>query len=1090
MKCPRCGEINDEGFRFCRLCGAVLGAGGTPAESGPSSEQTVADVLTPSPAHVGTGRVPEKPPETVSKLVATGGLLSGRTYTIGPKGVSIGRDPAHCQVVIADDEISRLHAWIGFDDQGRVIVRDCKSANGTFVNQVQVEERVLHPNDEISVGTGARQRFRVESQQRAAAPAARNHPAPAGAVFGGQTSVIDASDLAAHAETAFAQETIAFKAGGALGHPHVDLIVDRYAVKTLDIPPEGLKVGRDAARCQIVMDHPSVSSLHAEILPGEGGVRLIDHSTNGTFVDGRRVTTVQLEDGGYITFGRYAGKSLIFRTGFEPEVKLEAVDLSRDRTTIGRDPSNDVCINHPLISKHHAEVIREGDKLTLVDLGSTNGTFVNGIKVKSHVLQPMDRIIMGPSELNFTGTALSRPMGAQVMRVDALDITYQVPDRATGQPRTLLDGVSLVIKPCELIGFLGPSGAGKTTLMNVLNGFRSPSGGQVLYNHAELYRNLERLKSGIGFVPQEDIVHRQLSVRKCLYYAARLRLPEDISEAEIDKRVEEMLETLRIDRARWDNPVSTLSGGQRKRVSIGIELLPQPGVLFLDEPTAGLDPRTETLMMMLFRQLANQGATIVITTHLLASFGVLDKVAVLVQGRLAFYGSGTKLLEYFQAEAPADIYDNLTDANTPEYGVELKQRFLESPLYREVIAEPLEGPAPTEARAQGPAGPAVDPPAAPKARRFMLRQFAVLARRNWDLKFNDRMQTAILFLQAPLVALLVGLMSNSPNQVRTLFMAMFGALWFGCSNAVREIVDEQTIYRRERQTGLTIPAYVFSKLAVLSFVSLAQCVSMIVILMAVKHSISLSLPEALTAVLVLFLVSVNGTLFGLVISGSVGTPEKALALFPLILIPELLFSGMFLPVNNLRTLVPVTVEDLFEGKFFAQPEAKAKAQQMVGKSAPAENPPVAALPEGELSHQVVGAVAPSPKVTAALHKYTPAPIEGMPAPIRLLSALAISRWGLESMADLCIHGSHSIEDSAYQIINTVSISLHPHDVDLLERGLEAPASQFATAGSFPLPSDLWTDESPYLGILLLFVVVMTTIVLLIMKRRDAIFLKG
>ena len=152
-----------------------------------------------------------------------------------------------------------------------------------------------------------------------------------------------------------------------------------------------------------------------------------------------------------------------------------------------------------------------------------------------------------------------------------------------------------------------------------------------------------------------------------------------------------MLDTLKLDPQRWDNPVATLSGGQRKRVSLGIELLPKPGVLFLDEPTAGLDPRTETLMMMLFRQLANQGSTIVITTHLLGSFGVLDKVVVLVQGRLAYYGPGTKFLEYFKAESPPDVYDDLTDNNTVPYALELKKKFQDAPLYQSLVVEPQTG---------------------------------------------------------------------------------------------------------------------------------------------------------------------------------------------------------------------------------------------------------------------------------------------------------------------------------------------------------------------------------------------------------------
>ncbi len=1075
MRCPSCGEINEAGFRFCRNCGSTL----------PETESDAPFIgVVKRPA-----AEPPTPPESqvTYKLLATAGLLSGRTFTIGPRGLLIGRDPSSCQVVLADDEISRTHAWVGFDETGQVIVRDRKSANGTYVNQVRVQERLLRPTDELAVGLDRRHLFRIE---RIAAQAPMPGTQHVASPQRGATQLIGRPQTTAEVEAVQQEEkvaggTVAIKLTDLMARPHVELIVDKYAVRTLEVSEQGLCIGRDAGRCQVVMEHPSVSALHAEIRIAGAKVSVTDQSTNGTFVNGVRVQTKELADGDYITFGRYAGKSLIFRTGLEPTLKVEKVDLAKDRIRIGRDPTNDVAINHPVVSKHHAEIVKQDGKFFVVDLGSTNGTFVNGIKIKRHQLHELDRIVIGPSELHFSGESLSHAPDTHVMRLDVQGINYEVTDRTTGRPRLLLDDISLVVKPRELIGLLGPSGAGKSTLMNVLNGFARPTAGGVLYNHVDLHQNLDSLKSTIGFVPQEDIMHKQLSVRRCLYYAARLRLPEDLSDEEINRRIDEMLEILKIDPQRWDNPVATLSGGQRKRVSIGIELLPKPGVLFLDEPTAGLDPRTETLMMMLFRQLANQGSTIVITTHLLASFGVLDRVVVLVQGRLAFYGPGTKFLEYFKASVPADVYDDLTDNNTVPYAVELKKDFRESNLYREQVAEPLKTAVPSAKPA------AALPQAKVREKGFSLHQFRVLLRRNWELKFGDRGQTLLLFLQAPLVALLVALMASGPNQIQTVFMAMFAALWFGCSNAVREIVDEQTIYKRERQTGLKIPSYVFSKLFVLAFIALVQCTSVVVLLLFVGHALLLGPGEVLGAIGIMFLVAVNGTLIGLVISSLVTTPEKALTLFPLVLIPELLLSGLFLPVRPIQTIIPITVEQLFEGKMFAQPEAQAKAREMMkGASAPTPAPETAGAEEtaqgSDAAHQVVGAMAPSEDVQKAFHKYTPQPVAGMPTFVRLLSMLAVSRWGLEALSDLCVHGRHSIQDYAYKIINTVTISMHPDDVEKLQTGLERPAEDFATAATFPLPSDFWKDKGPYLGILTVHLLVTTLAVLLLMKRKDVV----
>ena len=1077
MNCPVCGELNEEGYRFCRACGGSLpGVEDTAAISAFSNAVT-------GPAAAPLGPTSQPSPRAY-RLIATSGLLSGRTFTIGPEGLVIGRDPANCQVVLADDEISRLHAYIALNDKGEVVLRDRHSANGTFVNRVRVREKILKPGDEISVGSAGHHVFRMEEMGAGGPPQGRVHATRPEAVAGG-TSVMSPADVALSWQQEKAAEgTVAIKLTDLLARPHLDLIVDRYAVKSLDIPDAGLQIGRDASRCPLVLEHPSVSAVHAELSFSEGRVLLTDRSTNGTFVNGLRVVSGELHDGDYITFGRYAGKSLIFKSGLEPQLKVEKVGLDKDRITIGRDASNDVVIDHPVVSKKHAEIIKQDGKVILVDLGSTNGTFVNGIKVKRHQLQELDRIVIGPSELHFSGASLSHAPDTRVVRLDSVGVSFQVRDRTSGKPKLLLDDISLVVKPKELIGFLGPSGAGKTTLMNVLNGFVKPTAGHVWYNGEDLYCNLEALKSNIGFVPQEDIMHRQLSVRRCLYYAAKLRLPEDVLDEEVNRRVEAMLDTLKLEPQRWDNPVSTLSGGQRKRVSLGIELLPKPGVLFLDEPTAGLDPRTETLMMMLFRQLANQGSTIVITTHLLGSFGVLDKVVVLVQGRLAYYGPGTKFLQYFRAEAPPDVYDDLTDNNTVPYSLELKQRYAESDLFQELIAQPQKA-IPAE---KSPSPATAAPTAGTRGKSFSLHQFKVLLQRNWELKFMDRGQTLLLFLQAPIVALLVGFMAAKPNQVETIFMAMFAALWFGCSNAVREIVDEQTVYRRERQTGLKIPSYILSKLAVLSFVALAQCVSVVVILLAVHRALDLSLPEVMAAIAIMFLVAVNGTLIGLLISSLVSSPDKALSMFPLVLIPELLLCGLFLPVNQIHPIIPITLEELYEGKMFAQPEAQAKARQMLNapasQASPEEAAALARAKQGEFAHQVAVAVAPSEKVEKALHKYTPAPEAGMPTFARWLSALAISRWGLEALADLCLHGSHSIQDYAYKIVNTVSISLHPDDVEKLEKGLEAPPEAFAASGAFPLPSRFWKDKGPYLAIMTGFALLTVIAILVVMKRKD------
>src|SRR5271169_5026243 len=336
MKCPRCGEINDPGFRFCRGCGGALPEVDDAAATSALSERDLDFALpSPSQAPATVAIAPPPPARAVYKLVATSGLLRGRTFTIDQKGLIIGRDPANCQVIVADDGVSRLHAWVGFNEDGEVVLKDRHSANGTYVNQVRIQEKILQPTDEISVGNERRHLFRLEeahpssdaiATEQVAAPRARGHV--------GGTSVLNTKDLATEQEEEkTAGGTVKMKVTELIARPHLELIVDKYAVRTLDIPDAGLIVGRDASRCPLVMEHPSVSGVHAEFMFKNDKVILTDRSTNGTFVNGLRASGIELHDGDYITFGRYSGKSLIFRTGLEPELKVESIDLSRDLIT-------------------------------------------------------------------------------------------------------------------------------------------------------------------------------------------------------------------------------------------------------------------------------------------------------------------------------------------------------------------------------------------------------------------------------------------------------------------------------------------------------------------------------------------------------------------------------------------------------------------------------------------------------------------------------------------------------------------------------------------------------------------------------------
>jgi ABC-type multidrug transport system ATPase subunit/CRP-like cAMP-binding protein len=301
----------------------------------------------------------------------------------------------------------------------------------------------------------------------------------------------------------------------------------------------------------------------------------------------------------------------------------------KDVIKIGRADSNDIVIADPQVARVHAVIQRIGAGHQIVDLNSPTGTYVNGERIQAQALRDGDEIWIASHPIHFDRgalTAYARPGG---IRVDALDLT-----RLVGSGDVTLHDVSLSIYPGELVCIVGASGAGKTTLLNGLSGLQPATSGRVLYNGIDYYTYFDLFRRSLGYVPQDDIVHPELTVEQTLYYAARLRLPDDTNREEIGERISDVLATLELTDCRGLE-VRSLSGGQRKRVSIGVELLTQPGIFYLDEPTSGLDPGLDARMMDLFRKLADGGRTVVLTTHNLATgLRLGTRAAVLDRGRL------------------------------------------------------------------------------------------------------------------------------------------------------------------------------------------------------------------------------------------------------------------------------------------------------------------------------------------------------------------------------------------------------------------------------------------------------------------------
>ena len=718
-------------------------------------------------------------------------------------------------------------------------------------------------------------------------------------------------------------------------------------VRTLNLGSAKLTMGR-APDNDLRLNSRFVSGHHAQIELSNQTHRIVDvGSTNGLLFAGKRVADHQFADGDVIRIGDPATGSFVTLTYYNsavprlPQASQVAhsykLDPNDPQITIGR-AGCDIVLDNPQVSRFHAQIDQSTTGPLLRDAGSTNGTFVNGQRLKgAHKLNTGDIIQIGAFKLVYSPGVLAEYDQRGALRIDARGLTRTV--RRGTQSLTILNNVSLSIAPREFVALVGGSGTGKSTLMKALCGYVPANQGEVLVNGDDFYRNFASYRDLLGYVPQDDILHRSLPVERALGYAAQLRLPADTAKREINDRISRVLDDVEMS-AHRHKLVESLSGGQRKRVSIGAELLADPSLFFLDEPTSGLDPGLEKKMMYTLRRLADSGRTIVLVTHATANITVCDHVVFMAAGRMVYFGPPQEALNFFNVTSGdfADIYTRLEgsgDPNNPivqhhlrtEYTswqqanpkatqypslAELwEHKYRSSPHYQRYVTDRL---------AQAPAGPVVrattvttkprrDPP---------LRQLSILARRYLDLTLQDRRNLLILLLQAPLIGLLLLLVAR-PDALtgalgadllqrgeakKVLFMLATVSVWFGIINSAREIVKETAIYQRERLVNLRIGPYILSKVVVLSLLVLVQTI-LILGVVAVRVSfpgeVGLLLPPFIETFITLLLTSLAGMSLGLVISSYAASADRAISIVPLALIPQILFAGLIFNIEGAAT---------------------------------------------------------------------------------------------------------------------------------------------------------------------------------------------
>jgi ABC-type multidrug transport system ATPase subunit/pSer/pThr/pTyr-binding forkhead associated (FHA) protein len=675
-------------------------------------------------------------------------------------------------------------------------------------------------------------------------------------------------------------------------------------------------IGRSSA-ANIVLADGNVSKLHAE-LRQEGDAWLVTdlNSTNGTFLGGQRLAPnlpARITSGSVLRVGHTELRCewQMLPAVSPPPVVPPLPDPNALNTpsqviplvpllVVGRDPACDIVLTSPNVSRRHCRIMQSGSNFILEDLKSRHGTFLNGVLVGGpEPLHVGDEVEVGLNRFVFRNKTLEHYAQDGTVRLDITDLCQTV--QKSGKPMQLLQNVSFVLPPREFVAIVGASGAGKSTLLNAMTGFRPATGGAILLNGVDFYSHLELFRTIIGYVPQEDIVHRELNVASVLRYAARLRLPPDTTDTEIERLLDSTLAELELSH-RKTAPVSTLSGGERKRVNVAVELLTRPSLLFLDEPTSGLDPGLERKFVELVKRLAREGRSIVMVTHATSSIAECDKLLFLARGgRVAFYGPPHEALAFFGVTDYADIYLKVNDNSLPPD--HWQQLYLASDYHTRYVREPL---AHAPQHRKGQTFHVAKHLGATRARPSGIDQFGLLCRRYLDTFKGDPRNTLFLLAQAPIIALLLALVfrTDTFDHPRTsallLFCLVISALLFGIVNAAREITKESAIYRRERLVNLRAAPYLLSKVAVLSGLCLLQTL-LLVGIVRLRIDFHLEAGDFVAFFITMLLTTLCGMLLGLALSAVATTNDQAMTLVPIAVLPQIVFSGL-LGIDSMEIL--------------------------------------------------------------------------------------------------------------------------------------------------------------------------------------------
>lgn len=685
-----------------------------------------------------------------------------------------------------------------------------------------------------------------------------------------------------------------------------------------------------------------VSSSHAKVVRVRGDWTLVDlESRNGVWITGndgrRKISKLSLEGGEEFELGR-GGPVVKFdrppgemrKTGKIEAVQPPApptsrvVPLGERDVVVGREQPVDILIADPRVSRRHATIVMVvGGGHRIVDHGSRNGTFVNGERIESRKLAPGDRIIIGGRRIEYQPSAVTVTETDVGVGIEARGLTREI------DGKTVLDEVWLSAGPGDMVAVMGPTRCGKTSLLDALVGLRGATKGSVTVGGTSLFEHPEAVRGWVGHVGAEDALYDDLTVVASLHWAAWMRLPGDHSAKERAERVERVLADIELTNHR-DRKVERLTAAQRHRLALAMELLTEPAVLCLDEPTSGLDPSDAYHQLRLIRELAGKGRTVIASVRSVAHLELFDKIAFLIDGKLAFFGRPGEALQHFDVER----YDEMFHVCREREAVEWRDRYRVSAVAKRFLPEYwVDGTEPAAfepgagvaleggiqrliPRTRG-GEPSVPEPAglfsggewnsisrslrllAPPIRqlagrepaggvREVVRQLMVLGRRDLERLANGREDLLWLAAGAPL---LLGLLIwvAAPRADSAMLWLGLSAWWLSAQRAAPELVRDRPAYRRDRRLHLRVFSYLIARFLPLAVVSVVQAM---VLLATVVHLCGLDLPLVPSGIVVA-LAGCAGAAAGLAISAASRSPNHAHSLVSLVLLVHVLFSGAF-----------------------------------------------------------------------------------------------------------------------------------------------------------------------------------------------------